>query len=70
MSTHNICFCGEIRKIASGFSWKSSLSGALLSRALPPEYEGCAKSFVTNRLPKFDPMYILKCFTALEWCVE
>ena len=33
-------------------------------------YEGHAKSSVTNRLPKFYPRYILKCFTALEWCVE
>ena len=33
-------------------------------------YEGRAKSSVTNRLPKFYPRYILKCFTALEWCVE
>ena len=33
-------------------------------------YEGPAKSSVTNRLPKFYPRYILKCFTALEWCVE
>ena len=32
--------------------------------------EGRAKSSVTNRLPKFYPRYILKCFTALEWCVE
>ena len=28
------------------------------------------KSSVTNRLRKFYPRYILKCFTALEWCVE
>ena len=33
-------------------------------------YEGRAKSSVTNRLPKFYPRYIFKCFTALEWCVE
>ena len=33
-------------------------------------YEGRAKSSVTNRLPSFYPRYILKCFTALEWCVE
>ena len=33
-------------------------------------YEGPAKSSVTNRLPWFYPRYILKCFTALEWCVE
>ena len=32
--------------------------------------EGRAKSSVTNRLTKFYPRYILKCFTALEWCVE
>ena len=32
-------------------------------------YEGPAKSSVTNRLPWFYPRYILKCFTALEWCV-
>ena len=32
--------------------------------------EGRAKSSVTNRLPKFYPRYILKCFTAFEWCVE
>ena len=35
-----------------------------------PVYEGRAKSSVINRLPWFYPMYILKCFTALEWCVE
>ena len=35
-----------------------------------PFYEGRAKSSVTNRLPKFYPRYILKCFTTLEWCVE
>ena len=33
-------------------------------------YEGPAKSSVTNRLPWFYPRYILKCFSALEWCVE
>ena len=35
-------------------------------------YKSRAKSSVTNRLPWFYPryMYILKCFTALEWCVE
>ena len=33
-------------------------------------HKGCAKSSVTNRFPKFYPRYILKCFTALEWCVE
>ena len=33
-------------------------------------YEGPAKSSVTNRLPWFYPRYILKCFTALECCVE
>ena len=33
-------------------------------------YEGGAKTSVTNRLPWFYPRYILKCFTALEWCVE
>ena len=31
---------------------------------------GSCKSSVTNRLPSFYPWYILKCFTALEWCVE
>ena len=34
------------------------------------QYEGPAKNSVTNRLPKFYPRYISKCFTALEWCVE
>ena len=33
-------------------------------------YEGPAKSSVTNRLPWFYPRYILKCFTALDGCVE
>ena len=33
-----------------------------------PAYEGCAKSSFTNRLPLFYPWYILKCFTALQWC--
>ena len=33
-------------------------------------YEGRAKRSATNRLPMFYPRYILKCFTALEWCVE
>ena len=31
---------------------------------------GRAKSSVTDRLPSLYPRYILKCFTALEWCVE
>ena len=34
------------------------------------EYEGPAKSSVINRLPWFYPRYILKYFTAREWCVE
>ena len=34
------------------------------------KYEGRAKRSVTNRLPWFYPRYILKCFTALEWCVK
>ena len=29
-----------------------------------------SKEMVTNRPTKFYPKYILKCFTALEWCVE
>ena len=33
-------------------------------------YKDRAKSSVTNRLPKFYPRYILKCFIALEWCVK
>ena len=33
-------------------------------------YKGTAKRSVTNRLPKFYPRYILKCFAALEWCIE
>ena len=33
-------------------------------------YEGRAKSSDTNRLPLFYPRCILKCFTALEWCVK
>ena len=41
-----------------------------LELAKTRNYEGHAKSSVTNRLPKFYPRYILKCFTALEWCVE
>ena len=34
------------------------------------QYEDRAKSSVTNRLPLFYFRYILKCFTATEWCVE
>ena len=34
------------------------------------EYEGLAKSSVTNRLSSFYPRYISNCFTELEWCVE
>ena len=30
------------------------------------QYEGHAKSSITNRLPWFYPRYILKCFTALD----
>ena len=33
-------------------------------------YEGRAKGSVTNMLLWFYPRYILKCFTALEWCVK
>ena len=28
------------------------------------------KNSITNRLPWFYPRYILKCFIALEWCVQ
>ena len=42
----------------------------LTSHSLFFLYEGPAKSSVTNWLPKFYPRYILKSFTALEWCVE
>ena len=41
-----------------------------VTEVIPLVYEGRAKSSVTNRLPLFYPRYILKCFTALEWCVE
>ena len=34
------------------------------------EYEGRAKSSVTNRPPSFYHRYNLKCFIALEWCVK
>ena len=60
--------------------WNSSVNGSAsccipflinfgLIRSGPEAffYEGRAKSPVTNRLPKFYPRYILKCFTALEW---
>ena len=33
-------------------------------------YEGHAKSSITYRHPWFYTRYILKCFTALEWCVH
>ena len=29
MSTHNVCFCGEIRKLSVDFAWKKTLSGAM-----------------------------------------
>ena len=44
--------------------------GMCIRAIVEEEYEGHAKSSVTNRLPWFYPRYILKCFTALEWCVE
>ena len=40
-----------------------------LSRWCGLRYDGRAKSSVTNGLPWFYPRYILKCFTALEWCL-
>ena len=54
------------------FSHFSNSYGVVLIRStlLSHFYEGHAKSSVTNRLPLFYPRYILKCFTALEWCVE
>ena len=42
----------------------------LCARVNENQYEGPAKSSVTNRFLKFYPRYILKCFTVLEWCVE
>ena len=42
----------------------------LISRINNFMYEGRAKSSLTNRLPLFYPRYILKCFTALKWCVD
>ena len=59
MGTHNICFCGEIRKI-SAFFWlkKSSLSGGLdepvllgiLIRALPMTRENPDQAVQVNML--------------------
>ena len=34
MSTHNICFCGEIRKLSLLFGRKNALSGDKLSKLL------------------------------------
>ena len=47
-------------------------SGSTLFAKVPfiERCEGHAKSSVTSRLPWFYPRYILKCFTALEWCVQ
>ena len=47
-----------------------TLSVVLLPSKGGLPYEGRAKSSVTHRRPKFYPRYILKCFTALEWCIE
>ena len=47
--------------------WTDSLDTVL---AVLLEYEGPAKSSVMKRLPWFYSRYILKCFTALKWCVE
>ena len=41
-----------------------------LTSPLNIQYKVPAKSSVTNRLLKFYPWYILKCFTVLEWCVK
>ena len=54
---------------------RAPMGGAMLSEYqklvyADDRYEGRAKSSVTNRLLYFYPRYILKCFTALEWCVE
>ena len=64
-----MCVCG-----GGGGGGRVQVNSALdpLEDKQPPRYiyKGCAKSSVTNRLPWFYPRYILKCFTALEWCVE
>ena len=39
MSTHNICFPGEIRKISEYFGAKSSLSGAMGMNGYEPKCE-------------------------------
>ena len=56
-----------VRQISFG---KQSIISVHTVSQFQIRYEGHAKSSVTNRLPWFYPRYILKCFTALEWCVE
>ena len=47
MSTHNICFCGEIRKIAIVFGLKKNA----LSGARHPENEGIESDWILLRNP-------------------
>ena len=72
MGFHNICFHGEIRKVSVPFGMKKATYPCIpwIRHSLSYPYKGRAKSSVTNKLPWFYPRYILKCFTALEWCVE
>ena len=34
MSTHSICFCGELRKISILFVWKMCISGDMIDSNL------------------------------------
>ena len=68
MKKIQICFYANL-------SSKHSLSASLdqiqkIGKKAFYLYEGRAKSSAINRLPLFYPMYILKYFIALEWCVE
>ena len=66
MGLHHLCWS----VCPNTYSDSVSRQGKAPDNVLYLNYEGPAKSSVTNRLPKFYPRYILKCFTALEWSVE
>ena len=75
ISTFNRCtnihidYSGSTKKLISISLAFLHFSPTHVHHSYQVPYEGRAKSSVTNRRPWFYPRYILKCFTALEWCV-
>ena len=72
MSTYNICFCGEIRKITALLGWKSTLSGVMLTSALTSALSDMSLPCLSEETlhPWLSEMHPVKILVRLHKCAN